>query len=375
MARNSIPFRADLRLSLAAQLGGLASLLLFGLLSDFLVAAQVANSTQPDQPAVVTPANDAPLWVCPDEDSQENPACQSDLQWQPQPGDEIWLVNTRNLDSCINDCRLAPQLPVSQWQAGEFQSSSLPELLESVARNPELRNVTYIHGNFTDYGWSIRRGMEVYHHCFGGCGPRPPIRFIIWSWRSERETLLGRDYQIKSQRAVAEGCRLNSLVSQLGPQPPIVIGYSLGAQATLSALSQPASADAQAWVVTLIAAALDPHFCGNLRDNQQISNRVERLVLFTNQSDPALNCSIRITRRTIANPNPPSQYSIVPNLRGGRATLEQFEVSREVGRHHAISRYLESPTVSSHLQNLLSDLAPRQAPAASTPTDPAAAGR
>jgi hypothetical protein len=292
-------------------------------------------------------------WLCSDECTTDNPNCLGTPEWSPSPDDEIWLVNTRQLADCLQDCSLATELPVSRWHDGQFQADSLANLLESSNSNPDIRNVVYIHGNFTDYGWSVRRGLEVYHHCFEGCSNRRPVRFIIWSWRSERETLLGRDYQIKSQRAVAEGCRLNSLVCRLGSSPPIVIGYSLGAQATLSALSQPDSEQGQPWVVALIAAALDPYFCGTMRQNPQISARLEHLLLFTNHVDPALNCSRRITRRTTNNPSPPGQYSIIPSLRSSEATLEQFEVSREVGYHHSISRYLGSPTVSTHLQRLL----------------------
>jgi len=272
---------------------------------------------------------------------------------QPQAGDEIWLVNTRQLKDCLSDCTLVPDLPVSRWVDGEFRRQSLAELLDQVAATPQTRNIVYIHGNFTDLGWSIRRGFQFYNGCFANAPDRPPIRFIIWSWRSERETLLGRDYQIKSQRAVAEGCRLNSLVSQLGPNRPIVIGYSLGAQATLSALSQSNSTESQPWVVALIAAALDPHFCGTLRNNREITERFSHLVVFTNHVDPALNCSLRITRRTTANPNPPSQYSIVPNLKSSHPSVHQFEVSQEVGHHHAISYYIDSPTVSHQVRALL----------------------
>ena len=272
---------------------------------------------------------------------------------QPQAGDEIWLVNTRQLGDCFSDCNLVPDLPVSRWVNGEFQPHSLAELLDQVGTTPQTRNIVYIHGNFTDLSWSIRRGLQFYNGCFANAPARPPIRFIIWSWRSERETLLGRDYQIKSQRAVAEGCRLNSLVDRLGATRPIVIGYSLGAQATLSALSQTASPQSQPWVVALIAAALDPHFCGTLRNNGNISERFSHLVVFTNHVDPALNCSLRITRRAMANPNPPSQYSIVPNLKSKHPSVQQYEVSREVGHHHSISYYIEAPTVSQQVRALL----------------------
>lgn len=318
----------------------------------FAQDSQLPAATAQDAPNL--PVEAAPATLTQDSGEQTN--CESLEQepgCQPQAGDEIWLVNTRQLSDCFSDCNLVPDLPVSRWVDGQFQPKSLAELLDRVAATPQTRNIVYIHGNFTDLSWSIRRGLQFYNGCFANVPARPPLRFIIWSWRSERETLLGKDYQIKSQRAVAEGCRLNSLVNQLGPTPPIVIGYSLGAQATLSALSQSSSPESQPWIVALVAAALDPYFCGTLRNNRQISERFSHLVVFTNQVDPALNCSLRITRRTTANPNPPSQYSIVPNLKSNHPSVQQYEVSREVGHHHGISYYIEAPTVSHQVRALL----------------------
>lgn len=323
--------------------------------SPIVLAAQEAQlPTATSQNATSLPVETASSSLAEDASPTiDSERLEQELGCQPQAGDEIWLVNTRQLGDCFSDCNLVPDLPVSRWVNGKFQPQSLAELLDQVATTPQTRNIVYIHGNFTDLGWSIRRGLQFYNGCFAKAPNRSPIRFIIWSWRSERETLLGRDYQIKSQRAVAEGCRLNSLVDRLGPTRPIVIGYSLGAQATLSALSQTGSPASQPWVVALIAAALDPHFCGTLKNNAQISERFSHLVVFTNHVDPALNCSLRITRRAIANPNPPSQYSIVPNLKSKHPSVQQYEVSHEVGHHHSISYYIEAPTVSQQVRALL----------------------
>lgn len=294
-----------------------------------------------------------PAELCPQDGSPDLISNSPNCFWNPAPGDEIWLINTRNLDNCHQDCTLIPDLPVSRWEQGEFRNEDFGTLMEQMTATPQIRNIVYIHGNFTDLGWSIRRGLQVYDGCFANAPARPPVRFIIWSWRSERETLLGKDYRIKSQRAIAEGCRLNSVVTRLGPKPPIVIGYSLGAQATLSALAQADSSEGQRWVVALIAAALDPYFCSTLKNNQQIADRFSHLVVFTNHVDPALNCSLRITRRATAIANPPSQYSIVPNLKSGNSSVEQYEVGREVGYHHAISNYLSVPLVTGQLRALL----------------------
>jgi pimeloyl-ACP methyl ester carboxylesterase len=249
------------------------------------------------------------------------------------PGDEMWVVNTRSIPESCNDCFGSVPAEVCQWSGVDWKRRTQDELFAAARTNPSLRNVVYIHGNFTDYGWSLRRGCEVYGSFFGNGYNRPPLRFVIWSWKSERETAFCQDYFIKSHRAVEEGCRLNSVVSQLGPTPPLVIGYSLGAQAVLSALAQPdPSTEMLQWRVALIAVALDVDFPPQLVGNLQITNRLEQLVVFTNARDPALKSSNRLARRR-THSTPFSQYELLPNLPDGSGRFSQFEVGPEIGRH------------------------------------------
>lgn len=283
--------------------------------------------------------------------------------------DEIWLVNTRCVPDGCQDCCAAENLIIRQCQDGYWVERHLEELWEACNAAPECENVVYIHGNFTDYEWSLRRGIQVYNTWFGCCGESRPIRFIIWSWRSEREAVPGRDFHIKSQRAVAEGCRLNSLVSRLGPRSPIVVGYSLGAQATLSALSQADLGSGRPWRVALIAAAFDACFCCSFESGQQICGRLQKLVLFTNASDPALNCSERLARRRIPG-CPFNQYSIEGCLPELRERLEQYEIRCEVGHHHTIARYRQAPTVVALVQELIRDEASWSAEADPPVRDP-----
>ena len=274
------------------------------------------------------------------------------------PGDEIWVVNTRNIPESCNDCFGSVPAEVSQWTDAGWSKRTQEELFVSARTNCELKNVIYAHGNFTDYGWSLRRGCEVYGSFFRTDCIRPPLRFVIWSWKSERESAFCSDYHIKSHRAVDEGCRLNSITSHLGPKPPLVIGYSLGAQAVLSALSQPAfvqneiSPASVPWRVALIAVALDAEFPPQIVGNLQITNRLERLVVFTNAKDPALRSSNRLTRRRTHSP-PFSQYELLPSLPAGPGTFSQFEVGSEIGRHHAITHYRQSDTIRCHIRQLL----------------------
>ena len=277
---------------------------------------------------------------------------------QMVPGDEIWVVNTRNIPESCSDCFGSVPAEVCQWTGADWINQTQEDLFNSARTNSALSNVIYAHGNFTDYGWSLRRGCEVYGSFFRDGCTRGPLRFVIWSWKSERESAFCSDYHIKSHRAVEEGCRLNSIASQLGPKPPIVIGYSLGAQAVLSALSQPAfvqnetTATSVPWRVALIAVALDAEFPPQIVGNLQITNRLEQLVVFTNAKDPALRSSNRLTRRRTHSP-PFSQYELLPSLPSGPGTFSQFEVGSEIGRHHAITYYRQSETIRCHIRQLL----------------------
>lgn len=279
------------------------------------------------------------------------------------PGDQLWVINTRDFASC----KACGELRVGQYAGNCYQLSSLAALGEEIAANPDLPTMVYVHGNFTDLGWSLQRGCEVYGKLFRECPCRAPVRFIIWSWKTEREAGPVCDFDIKLARSVEEGERLWTVLNQLPLQQPSVVGYSLGCQVILSALTQPAGGVATPWNVVLMAPALECHFAPRLCDRPLTEDSVAELTVLTNSRDRALKYSRLRCLALDCHGEPLDQYSVLPLLGGGGLAPCVIEISREVGGRHAISRYYSSPTMNRTIRGAV--LGPRSAgPAADVAT-------
>ncbi len=265
------------------------------------------------------------------------------------PGDQLWVINTRDFaagDGC-------GELRVGQYAGCGFQLSSLDLLREEIAVRPDLQTMVYVHGNFTDLGWSLQRGCEVYGKIFRDSPCRAPVRFIIWSWKTERESGPVCDFDIKLARSVEEGDRLGSVLNQLPLQRPAVVGYSLGCQVILSALTQPAGDVATPWHVVLMAPALECQFGPRLCEYPLTESSVGHLTVLTNERDRALKYSRLRCLAIDGCGQPLDQFSVLPLLRQGGLEPCVLEISREVGGRHAISRYYSSPTVVRTIRRLV----------------------
>lgn len=286
-----------------------------------------------------------------------------------RPGDEIWLISTRAVAGS-GDCIDFDELQVAQFSGCQWSESSFAELVMNCQSDASRQTMIYVHGNFTDLGWSLRRGCQVYDNLFGmsststcPCdGEIPPMRFIIWSWSSEREVLPPRDFQVKVDRSWCEGIRLNHTLTQLSLERPIVMGYSLGVQAILAALIQePAAAERSAWRVALIAPVVHDgfphHFHIDVAAPSPWQLRMEQTVLFTNHRDRALKTSNRYFR--IKNHQPAfNQYDLATALACQNIPLRHCELSGETNAKHAIVQYTQLPTVVNEIQRLVNSPAP-----------------
>lgn len=257
------------------------------------------------------------------------------------PGDQLWVINSREL-ATSGGCG---ELRVGQYSGCGYQLSCLDALREEIDAHPDLPTMVYVHGNFTDLGWSLQRGCEVYGRLFRECHCRAPVRFIIWSWKTERESGPVCDFDIKLARSVEEGERLWSVLNQLPLQRPAVVGYSLGCQVILSALTQPAGGVATPWQVVLMAPALECHFAPRLCDYPLTEASVAGMTVLTNSRDRALKYSRLRCLALDCQGEPLDQYSVLPLLGHGGLVPCEIEISREVGGRHAISRYYSSPTM------------------------------
>ena len=117
-----------------------------------------------------------------------------------RPQDELWVVSARNAGCDPGGKR---GLSCLKFVGGKFCTSNLQSLYSAHQNHRSLQTVLFVHGNRTDADWATSRGGQVYENVFAGCKSGPPIRYVIWQWRSEPELKRPiKDYTIKSRRAV-----------------------------------------------------------------------------------------------------------------------------------------------------------------------------
>lgn len=287
-------------------------------------------------------------------------SCLSTLQVNVMPEDEVWLVLAR-------DCHLDPDnlslIGVRQLQDGQWKDANLETLISAHANDKTKSTMLYVHGHRTDEEWAKDRGLQFYGNTFSDnhlC--RPPVRFIIFAWKSERsECRASLDYREKSQRAIVVGRTLANVLCQFGDRNLVLAGFSLGTQAILSALCQPAiqldppPGMAGQYRVALIAPALDGCYAAAQRSKFPKHSAVARAEIFDNRADRALRIS-KIIRRVQA---PAGDVAIAELARRGNlplAPVKVQDVARTVGKGHSVDGYTSNPLIHAVLNDMLSQV-------------------
>lgn len=268
------------------------------------------------------------------------------------PQDEVWVVTAQR--GC-GRCSSVPSFEAERLVGGQWQPNSLSELASCHQSDPDHVTVMIVHGNNTNNDWALTRGMQFYDRMFGRKpNGRQAVRLVILAWESEK--VLPRpcpDYQLKARRAVVVGSGVASLLNDLGGTRPILVGYSLGAQVVLSALTEMAACDApdlvgcqQGFEVALIAPALEADFaCGDLALISH-NHLITETEIFINRSDRVLLAARFLNRKRC------EDRSIEPSLLGmaeqGYLDPNRFhlhDVTREVRNRHSLVNYIESSTI------------------------------
>ncbi len=188
------------------------------------------------------------------------------------PQDEIWLIDARNAHCAGEDLC---SLNVSCCRGGRWTSSGPPIVGQHAALTGS--KVTLFGGPRKSGHSKLGqiKGLQVYNNAFSTTSEcRPPVRFVILAWRSERELLRNcRDYIYKSQRSVAVGRALATILCQFEDRRMVLAGFSLGVQVLVSALDHPmiqhdVDETKGQFRVSLIAPALDGEFaCAQLHQH------------------------------------------------------------------------------------------------------------
>lgn len=267
---------------------------------------------------------------------------------------DIWLINTRCLPCPRNQCNCSAEPRYDQLVDGRWVRSSADAFLTTTASAQPL--VFYVHGNRMAPQDAIEQGMKVYRRiaCEG-----TSLRFVLWSWPSDRVHGAVRDAQLKAARSDGESYYLACLLNRLPAGTPVhLIGYSFGARTVTGSLHLLAggtccgnllspSSDHQARVrpgVTLLAAAMPNGWMSPAGKHGLAWLATDKVVSFYNPKDPVLKL-YQLTEQN-GNPTALGRGGISLNCLGPYGDqMQQYRVDRVVGCSHDLDRYLGSPCI------------------------------
>lgn len=267
-----------------------------------------------------------------------------------RPQDELWLVSTR----CIGcpQCDVSPTVSVNRLVEHAWERSDVSQLTTSA---PDQKTITliYVHGNRVDAGQAVRHGRFVYRKLAPYAPAEARLRFVIWSWPSDRIKGQLKDVRAKALRTNNDGYYLGWMLSQFPPDALLsVIGYSYGARITTGGLhvlggGQVAGCRlgdtiARAPIrVTLLAAAVDRCWIQPSGAHRYALGQTDELLNLYNVCDPALRRFGAIEKcydPVALGYTGTSTTSLGPD--GDK--VQQYNMCNSVGKSHEESRFFGS---------------------------------
>jgi hypothetical protein len=279
-----------------------------------------------------------------------------------RPQDELWVISSRDLPCCecgalnADGLTAAMRSPCGQWlpaSVGEFTDAEAGGAI----------TVFYITGNRDDEEETLDDGLEVYA-TLSACDPAARLRFVIWSWPSDKICGPLRDFRVKAARTDCEAYYLGAVITRLDPLAPLsLIGYSYGARVVGGALhlagggvlngrvlpAAPGSRQIAARAVFL-APAIDDDWLLPGRRHGLALTQVDRLWASFNPCDPVLKRYHIIVKHDnptalgFAGPAPgpwPAEYS---------ERLDAENVCAEIGKTHWMENFISSPTIAARIR-------------------------
>jgi hypothetical protein len=299
---------------------------------------------------------------------------------QPRAQDELWLVSNRSLNCDVE----AQAAHLKYWRYDREVSWVRADLAELLATDsPQAVTTVFVHGNRIPACEAFTKGWTAYRTLVR-CADERPVRFIIWSWPSDKVGGLVQDAREKACRTNPSGYCLAWFLDQLDPAVPVSLwAHSLGARIVTGALhllgggqfdgyrlSQRAHKAREPMQVALLVAALDNDWLLPGRFHGQAMSQTSGMLLVN-------NCCDRLLKRyhLIYGHHCPQQalgYAGIGSW--GVAAADWTKVSQlnacpTVGSRHVLADYLASPDLVARMRSTLlfeSNSSASESPAAFT---------
>lgn len=294
--------------------------------------------------------------------------------------DTIWTVCTRKLSGCDPAANASAMSICVRDGQGQWQPADLTSFLAT--DDPAVTTIFWIHGNRYTYADAAEQGMTIYRLLTRCATCATPVRFVIFSWPSERlDAGPLKDLRVKAARTDAQCFYLAWLIDRIGENVPISLaGYSYGARiATGSAhllgggrlngwtLLERAHPSRRPMRMALLAPALDNHWLVPGHHHGQAMSQIERLTVLYNSCDAALK-RYRFLYCRKSDAQALGHTGVVGLNRMGAYCdrITQIDACCYVGRRHSWERYAESRAMMARVRAAV--LLP--SPDASTLVDP-----
>jgi hypothetical protein len=315
-----------------------------------LTAAELAEAERSEEAAAFEPSA-AKLTAT--DDLAAAPATDVALPAEAAANDELWFVSARR-------ARIVDGVAVGldYWRyddAGRWRKVTEEDF---TAADTAIPTCFHVHGNRVSVCEANLGGWHYYtKFTAAGCRERGPLRWVIFSWPSDRlNTGPRKDVQIKATRAECYGFYLASVVDRLSPDAKVsMLGYSFGTRLIGASLHYLGGGKLRGRQLSelqvekrnvrtvLLAAALDNNHFSPGHAMQAAPTQIDRLLLGLNPRDPALKWYALLYQITFR-PRRGQQalgHSGVPGLQcsalNGR--VEQRNMECAVGREHDTHGY------------------------------------
>ena len=266
-----------------------------------------------------------------------------------RPCDRMLLISTRPVGCSTSAKRLAAGVKAAECIDGVWQRSTACALLGSL--DPTIPTVMFIHGNQIDAAYARQRACDVYRQLVR-CGDDRPIQFVLFSWHSNKERGLLKDYRVKAARTRPVGWQLAWTINQMPAGAPVgMFCYSYGARVANGATHLLAGGSLGSLTIVetsprplravYLAAAFDVCWIAPGGYHGLATRRLDSLLVTTNPKDRAMKYFKHISKDY----NPQALGSEGP--RGldavSASCICKQDVTSFVGRSHDLYKYMAVP--------------------------------
>lgn len=272
-----------------------------------------------------------------------------------RPGDELWLVSTRELGEAGEESgelvlrRYAAE-GVERWPVAETEQFTRP-LGDATA------NIIFIHGYGYNEEDAMTAGWLAYRAITSELLPKQHIRFTFFSWPSTAKRFRGiRDFGDKGRRTFSDAWYLAQLLSQLpADQQVTLIGCSYGARVATGAAHYLGGGELRDMKLTEAQVAAKPRlrmlllapavhndwlYPDQLED--KCLPRTERLLMIFNTRDPVLTEYSRLSRSSDPEALGLSGFLDLDRLGDLKDRVEQLDAFKFIDAHHGLQHYFGS---------------------------------